>query len=71
MPRLEPKRQITPISENPLLPRQTLGRKITRSKPIPHIALPFKKVIAEVLKVKPPERKPKERTKARAPKGQQ
>jgi hypothetical protein len=32
--------------------------KITNSKPIPHIPLPFKEVIADVLKVKPPE-KPK------------
>jgi hypothetical protein len=29
--------------------------KITNSKPIPHIPLPFKEVIADVLKVKPPE----------------
>jgi hypothetical protein len=33
-------------------------KKITNSKPIPHIRLPFKEVIADVLKVKPPE-KPK------------
>jgi hypothetical protein len=33
-------------------------KKITNSKPIPHIPLPFKEVMAEVLKVKPPE-KPK------------
>jgi hypothetical protein len=31
-------------------------KKITNSKPIPHIPLPFKEVIADVLKVKPPER---------------
>jgi len=30
---------------------------VTNSKPIPHIPLPFKEVIADVLKVKPPERK--------------
>jgi hypothetical protein len=28
--------------------------KVTNSKPIPHIPLPFKEVIADVLKVKPP-----------------
>jgi hypothetical protein len=31
-------------------------RKITNSKPIPHIPLPFKEVMADVLKVKPPEK---------------
>jgi hypothetical protein len=31
-------------------------KKITNSKPIPHIPLPFKEVIADVLKVKPPEK---------------
>jgi hypothetical protein len=36
--------------------------KITNSKPIPHIPLPFKEVIADVLKVKPPE-KPTSKTK--------
>jgi len=30
--------------------------KITNAKPIPHIPLPFKEVIADVLKVKPPEK---------------
>jgi hypothetical protein len=29
-------------------------KKITNSKPIPHIPLPFKEVMAGVLKVKPP-----------------
>jgi hypothetical protein len=38
--------------------------KITNSKPIPHIPLPFKEVMADVLKVKPPE-KPKPTKKAR------
>jgi hypothetical protein len=42
--------------------QEQLG-KTTNSKPIPHIPLPFKEVIADVLKVKPPEketrRKPK------------
>jgi hypothetical protein len=31
-------------------------RKTTNSKPIPHILLPFREVIADVLKVKPPNR---------------
>jgi hypothetical protein len=31
-------------------------KKTTNSKPIPHIPLPFKQVIADVLKVKPPEK---------------
>jgi hypothetical protein len=29
-------------------------KKITNSKPIPHIPLPFKEVMKDVLKVKPP-----------------
>jgi hypothetical protein len=29
------------------------------SKPIPHISLPFKEVMADVLKVKPPQKEPK------------
>jgi hypothetical protein len=32
------------------------ANKITNSKPIPHIPLPFKEVIADVLKAKPPEK---------------
>jgi len=32
------------------------GEKITNSKPIPHIPLPFKEVMADVLKVKPPKK---------------
>jgi hypothetical protein len=32
-------------------------KKITNSKPIPQIPLPFKEVIADVLKVKPPTKK--------------
>jgi hypothetical protein len=47
-------------------PQQTPGRT-TNSKPIPHIPLPFKEVIADVLKVKPPERKPRKKAKARSP----
>jgi hypothetical protein len=42
-------------------------KRITNSKPIPHIPLPFKEVMADVLKVKPPEKQHKttqqERTK--------
>jgi len=37
--------------------------KVTNSKPIPHIPLPFKEVIADVLKVKPPERQKKNQPK--------
>ena len=33
---------------------QQSERKVTNSKPIPHIPLPFKEVMADVLKVKPP-----------------
>ena len=36
--------------------QQERPNKITNSKPIPHIPLPFKEVIADVLKVKPPEK---------------
>ena len=36
-----------------MMKQQPLNR-ITNSKPIPHIPLPFKEVIADVLKVKPP-----------------
>lgn len=32
-------------------------KKTTNAKPIPHIPLPFKEVIADVLKVKPPQKK--------------
>jgi hypothetical protein len=34
-------------------------KKTTNSKPIPHIPLPFKEVMADVLKVKPPKKNPK------------
>jgi hypothetical protein len=33
-------------------------KRVTNSKPIPHIPLPFKEVMADVLKVKPPEKVP-------------
>jgi hypothetical protein len=36
-------------------------KKITNSKPIPHIPLPFKEVMKDVLKVKPPEKSPKKK----------
>jgi hypothetical protein len=36
--------------------QEELGRHTTNSKPVPHIPLPFKEVIADVLKVKPPEK---------------
>jgi hypothetical protein len=38
-------------------------KKITNSKPIPHIPLPFKEVMADVLKVKPPEKTGNPKTK--------
>ena len=34
-------------------------KRITNSKPIPHIPLPFKEVMADVLMVKPPEKPPR------------
>jgi len=36
---------------------------VTNSKPIPHVPLPLKEVIADVLKVKPPEKPTKIRKK--------
>lgn len=51
------------------MPEKDRDRKITNSKPIPHIPLPFKEVIADVLKVKPPEKPTKgSRKKPRPPK---
>ncbi len=38
----------------------------TNSKPIPHIPLPFKEVITDVLKVKPPEKLPRRKVKKKA-----
>jgi hypothetical protein len=38
-------------------------KRITNSKPIPHIPLPFKEVMKDVLKVKPPEKKKPPRSK--------
>ncbi len=43
--------------------KQEEPKRTTNSKPIPHIPLPFKEVIADVLKVKPPEKKPKNKVK--------
>jgi hypothetical protein len=40
--------------------------RITNSKPIPHIPLPCKEVIADVLKVKPPEKSTKARPKKKS-----
>ena len=40
-------------------------KKITNAKPIPHIPLPFREVIADVLKVQPPEKPTKVTTKKR------
>lgn len=36
--------------------QQEAPKRVTNSKPIPHIPLPFKEVIADVLKVKPPQK---------------
>jgi len=43
-------------------------KRTTNSKPIPHIPLPFKEVIADVLKVKPPEKSPRKSRVAKGPK---
>jgi hypothetical protein len=40
---------------------ENTDKRTTNSKPIPHIPLPFKEVIADVLKVKPPEKQGKTR----------
>jgi hypothetical protein len=37
-------------------PRPSPENRVTNSKPIPHIPLPFKEVMADVLKVKPPQK---------------
>jgi hypothetical protein len=42
------------------------SKKVSNSKPIPHIPLPFKEVMADVLKVKPPEKKPKKKSSRRS-----
>jgi hypothetical protein len=48
---------------NPCVP----AKRITKnSRPIPHIPLPFKEVIADVLKVKPPEKPPRRAKPAKA-----
>jgi hypothetical protein len=36
-------------------------KRTTNSKPIPHIPLPFKEVMKDVLKVKPPEKPKKQK----------
>jgi hypothetical protein len=41
-------------------------RRLLVAKPIPHIPLPFREVIADLLKVKPPEKAP---TKKRSKRG--
>jgi hypothetical protein len=43
---------------------KTSDKKITNAKPIPHIRLPFKEVMADVLKVKPPEKPTKVKPKS-------
>lgn len=39
--------------------QQEPEKRATNSKPIPHIPLPFKEVMKDVFKVKPPEKAPK------------
>jgi hypothetical protein len=41
--------------------KQDSEKKTTNSKPLPHIPLPFKGMIADVLKVKPPVKSTKAR----------
>lgn len=43
--------------------KQESEKQVTNSKPIPHIPLPFKEVMADVLKVKPPSRQVKKKKK--------
>jgi hypothetical protein len=38
------------------LPTAEDGQRYSSAKPIPHIPLPFKELIADVLNVKPPEK---------------
>ncbi len=40
-----------------------MPKKATNEKPIPHIPLPFEEVMKDVLKVKPPVKIPRKRTK--------
>ncbi len=54
------------MSQQQAKPQQSNQQRVTNSKPIPHIPLPFKEVIADVLKVKPPEKPPK-KSKKRLP----
>jgi hypothetical protein len=42
------------------------SKRTTSSKPIPHVPLPFKEVIADVLKVKPLEKEPKAQSRKKA-----
>ena len=43
--------------------REEPKKRTTNSKPIPHIPLPFKEVMADVLKVKPPDKKKPQKSK--------
>ena len=49
--------------------QQNQEKKTTNSKPIPHLPLPFKEVIADVLKVKPPEKTAAKKRRARNEQG--
>lgn len=39
--------------------KQKPEKRTTNSKPLPHIPLPFKEVMRDVLKVKPPDKEPR------------
>jgi hypothetical protein len=39
---------------------QEKPKRVTNAKPIPHIPLPFREVMADVLKVRPPEKPQKQ-----------
>jgi hypothetical protein len=50
-------RRIHPMTQQRNETQEKRQDKVTNSKPIPHIPLPFKEVMADVLKVKPPGKK--------------
>jgi hypothetical protein len=43
--------------------KQEKEKRVTNAKPIPHIPLPFKEVMKDVLKVKPPDKGKKKKAK--------
>jgi hypothetical protein len=46
--------------------REANEKRVTNSKPIPHIPLPFKEVMTDVLKVKPPDKEVKAKPRKKA-----